>query len=81
MSSWCRRTVASRCGFRTTDRALAQSSRSTYLSPTSLRAQWIGLGLYIARFLMEPYGRLQYGEECQLNGACFEALFEKSVGG
>jgi signal transduction histidine kinase len=40
----------------------------------------IGLGLYIARFLIDPYGRLQYGTDCSLGGACFEAIFEKGVG-
>lgn len=40
----------------------------------------IGLGLYIARLVIEPYGRLVYREGCELPGACFEASFERSVG-
>lgn len=39
-----------------------------------------GLGLYIARLVIEPYGRLTYREDCDLPGACFEATFEKGVG-
>lgn len=39
-----------------------------------------GLGLYIARLVIEPYGRLVYREDCELSGACFELNFEKSVG-
>jgi C4-dicarboxylate-specific signal transduction histidine kinase len=40
----------------------------------------IGLGLYIARLVIEPYGRLIYRDDCELPGACFEASFERSVG-
>jgi len=40
----------------------------------------IGLGLYIARLVIEPYGRLIYRDDCELAGACFEASFERSVG-
>lgn len=39
-----------------------------------------GLGLYIARLLIEPYGKLLYRKDCELPGACFEAVFERSVG-
>lgn len=39
-----------------------------------------GLGLYIARLLVEPYGKLIYLDDCVLSGACFEVTFEKSVG-
>lgn len=40
----------------------------------------IGLGLYIARLVIEPYGRLVYRDDCEHPGACFEAVFERSVG-
>lgn len=40
----------------------------------------IGLGLYIARLVMEPYGKLVYRDDCDLPGACFEASFERKVG-
>lgn len=40
----------------------------------------MGLGLYIARLVIEPYGRLIYCEEGDLSGACFEAVFERKVG-
>lgn len=39
-----------------------------------------GLGLYIARLVVEPYGKLVYRDDCTLRGACFEVTFEKSVG-
>jgi signal transduction histidine kinase len=40
----------------------------------------MGLGLYIARLVIEPYGRLLYQDDGELPGACFEALFERNVG-
>lgn len=40
----------------------------------------IGLGLYICRFLIEPYGRLTIEDDCALGGACFEVSFERGVG-
>ncbi|MCB9839018.1 MAG: sensor histidine kinase [Phycisphaeraceae bacterium] len=40
----------------------------------------MGLGLFVARQLMEPYGRLVYRQDCKLPGACFEATFEQRVG-
>lgn len=40
----------------------------------------IGLGLYIARLVIEPYGKLIYRDDCSLSGACFEARFEQRVG-
>ncbi len=41
----------------------------------------IGLGLYIARLVMEPYGKLVCrGSAQHLPGACFEARFERRVG-
>jgi len=40
----------------------------------------MGLGLYIARLVIEPYGKLLYIPDGPLSGACFEARFERSVG-
>lgn len=45
----------------------------------STKASGIGLGLYIARLVIEPYGRVIYRDDCRLPGACFEARFEKGV--
>ncbi|HIG73779.1 MAG TPA: sensor histidine kinase [Bacteroidetes bacterium] len=44
------------------------------------KANGIGLGLYIARLVVEPYGKISYRDDCALPGACFEIAFEKSVG-
>jgi signal transduction histidine kinase len=46
----------------------------------STKPNGIGLGLYIARLLIESYGRLVYCENSKLSGACFEARFEQRVG-
>lgn len=40
----------------------------------------MGLGLYIARLVIEPYGKLTYTERGGLGGAAFEAKFEQRVG-
>ena len=40
----------------------------------------MGLGLYIARLVIEPYGRLVCSPSSSLGGACFEATFERRVG-
>lgn len=40
----------------------------------------MGLGLYIARLVIEPYGKLLYVADGPLSGATFEARFERSVG-
>ena len=46
----------------------------------SKKPNGIGLGLYIARLVIEPYGKLIYRAEGELPGACFEATFERRVG-
>ena len=46
----------------------------------SRKPNGMGLGLYYARLVMEPYGRLIYRDDCALPGACFKAIFERSVG-
>jgi len=40
----------------------------------------MGLGLYIARQIIEPYGKLVLRDDCPLPGACFEASFVRRVG-
>ncbi len=40
----------------------------------------MGLGLYIARLVIEPYGKLLYRDGGEVSGACFEARFEGGVG-
>lgn len=41
----------------------------------------MGLGLYISRLLIEPYGKLTYlPENPLLGGACFDLHFERKVG-
>jgi signal transduction histidine kinase len=40
----------------------------------------MGLGLYVARQVMDRYGKLTYRDDCKLSGACFDATFEKNVG-
>lgn len=41
----------------------------------------IGLGLYICRLVIEPYGKIIYKENAgKLSGANFEILFERKVG-
>lgn len=46
----------------------------------SRKPNGIGLGLYIARLVIEPYGHLVYRDDGPLEGACFEASFERGVG-
>jgi hypothetical protein len=46
----------------------------------SRKPNGMGLGLYIARQIIEPYGRLLYTDEGDLSGAAFEAFFERNVG-
>lgn len=46
----------------------------------SRKPNGMGLGLFIAREVIEPYGKLIYRDDCKLAGACFEASFEQRVG-
>jgi len=56
-------------------------NRDTIFEPYfSTKPNGIGLGLYIGRLVIEPYGRLIYRDSGDLPGACFEARFEKGVG-
>lgn len=46
----------------------------------SRKPNGIGLGLYIARLVIEPYGRLVFNDVSPLSGASFEAIFDHGVG-
>jgi len=46
----------------------------------SRKPNGMGLGLFIARQVIEPYGKLIFRDDCKLPGACFEATFEERVG-
>lgn len=46
----------------------------------SKKPNGMGLGLYIARLVIEPYGRIIYRDDSSIGGACFEAKFEQGVG-
>jgi signal transduction histidine kinase len=46
----------------------------------TLKPNGMGLGLFIARQVIEPYGRLLYEAEGELSGAHFVAEFVKNVG-
>lgn len=46
----------------------------------SRKPNGMGLGLFIARQVIDPYGKLIYRNDCKLPGACFEASFEERVG-
>jgi hypothetical protein len=58
-----------------------ESNRERIFDPYfSTKENGMGLGLYVARQVIEPYGKLIYRDDCRLSGACFEASFEKQVG-
>jgi signal transduction histidine kinase len=58
-----------------------ESDRERIFDPYySTKANGMGLGLYIARQVIERYGKLTYSDECRLTGACFDAVFERNVG-
>lgn len=46
----------------------------------STKPNGMGLGLYIARQIIEPYGKLVINNEGELSGASFELTFERKVG-
>jgi signal transduction histidine kinase len=46
----------------------------------SRKPHGMGLGLFIARQVMDMYGKLIYRDDGPLKGACFEASFEERVG-
>lgn len=58
-----------------------EEDRSKIFEPYFTRKpNGIGLGLYIARLVIEPYGRLVYNDAEPLGGASFEAVFDHGVG-
>jgi signal transduction histidine kinase len=58
-----------------------EEDRSKIFEPYFTRKpNGIGLGLYIARLVIEPYGRLVYDDAEPLGGASFEAVFDHGVG-
>jgi len=58
-----------------------EEDRSRIFEPYfSRKPNGMGLGLYIARLVIEPYGKLLYRNDCGLPGACFEARFERRIG-
>jgi signal transduction histidine kinase len=46
----------------------------------STKPNGMGLGLFIARQIMERYGKIIYHGGCKLGGAGFDVIFEKNVG-
>jgi signal transduction histidine kinase len=58
-----------------------EEDRSDIFEPYfSRKPNGIGLGLYIARLVIEPYGRLVYDDAEPLGGASFKAVFDHGVG-
>jgi signal transduction histidine kinase len=58
-----------------------EEDRSKIFEPYFTRKpNGIGLGLYIARLVIEPYGRLVYNDAGPLGGASFSADFDHGVG-
>lgn len=58
-----------------------ESDRERIFDPYfSTKPNGMGLGLFIARQIMERYGKITYGSSCKLTGACFEVSFERNVG-
>jgi signal transduction histidine kinase len=58
-----------------------ESNRERIFDPYfSTKENGMGLGLYVARQVIEHYGKLIYRDDGPLSGACFEARFEKQVG-
>jgi signal transduction histidine kinase len=60
---------------------IEESNRESIFDPYfSTKENGMGLGLYIARQVIEHHGKLVYRDDCRLSGACFEASFESHVG-
>ena len=60
---------------------ISEEDRTRIFEPYfTTKPNGMGLGLHIARMVIEPYGKLFLREEGDLPGACFEALFERNVG-
>lgn len=60
---------------------VSQEDRTRIFEPYfTTKPNGMGLGLHVARLVIEPYGRLLLRDEGDLPGACFEAVFERNVG-
>jgi C4-dicarboxylate-specific signal transduction histidine kinase len=60
---------------------IPEEDRSNIFEPYFTRKpNGMGLGLYIARLVIDSYGYLVYRDDGPLPGACFEAVFERGVG-
>jgi len=60
---------------------VAEEDRDRVFDPYfTTKHNGMGLGLYIARQVIERYGGLIYRDNCELSGTCFEAAFERNVG-
>lgn len=60
---------------------VSQEDRTRIFEPYfTTKPNGMGLGLHVARLVIEPYGRLKLRDEGDLPGACFEAIFERNVG-
>lgn len=60
---------------------VSQEDRTRIFEPYfTTKPNGMGLGLHVARMIIEPYGRLLLRDDGDLSGACFEARFERSVG-
>jgi len=58
-----------------------EEDRSKIFEPYFTRKpNGIGLGLYIARLVIDQYGRLVYNDVGVLDGATFRAEFDHGVG-
>jgi signal transduction histidine kinase len=60
---------------------ISEEDRTRIFEPYfTTKPNGMGLGLHVARMVIEPYGKLLLREEGDLSGACFEAQFERNVG-
>lgn len=60
---------------------VAPEDRARIFEPYfTTRPNGMGLGLHIARLVIEPYGKILLADDGDLSGACFEALFQQKVG-
>jgi signal transduction histidine kinase len=58
-----------------------ESDRERIFEPYfTTKPNGMGLGLYVARQVVDRYGKLIYRDNCKLSGACFDTIFEKNVG-